>query len=223
MHERPYNRKPASQRDTESTDAEDQEPDELESIVTDWLESNRESLVKLMAAILLAAAIAGLRKAYARLHVGLPTPEVEANVRRWAVSRASELMASLRQRLLDAVRAVAQTWEQTGHSHHEILDRVRAFLADPSHATRIAENLAHENRREAYENGRFQGSKALGTHFKRWITEEDSFVCRACRRNERARTIPMDDPFPSGHMHPPAHKWCRCDISYLITRRPGRG
>jgi len=76
---------------------------------------------------------------------------------------------------------------------------------------------------QAYVLQNFQTAKGLqdaGLRMeKAWITTGDDRVCDLCRRNEKVGWIPLDDSFPSRHMHPLGHQGCRCD---LLTRRRAR-
>ena len=52
---------------------------------------------------------------------------------------------------------------------------------------------------------------------KKWLSVGDKplgdnkpAACSICLTNDRAGWIPIDDTFPSGHMHPLAHDGCRC-------------
>jgi len=47
---------------------------------------------------------------------------------------------------------------------------------------------------------------------KSWLTCGDDTVCEICNGNAEAGWIPLDEPFPSGHMRPLAHDGCRCDL-----------
>ncbi len=56
---------------------------------------------------------------------------------------------------------------------------------------------------------------------KMWLSVGEKSVsnkptaCDICFVNEKAGWIPIDNSFPSGHMHPLAHDGCRCA---LLTR-----
>jgi len=51
---------------------------------------------------------------------------------------------------------------------------------------------------------------------KKWLSVGDKSVgnkpaaCGICLANDNVGWIPIDDAFPSGHMHPLAHTGCRC-------------
>ena len=47
---------------------------------------------------------------------------------------------------------------------------------------------------------------------KFWSTVEDDKVSDGCRANTAVGWIPLDDPFPSGHMQPLRYPGCRCDV-----------
>ena len=65
-----------------------------------------------------------------------------------------------------------------------------------------------------------QGLQAAGLPMeKQWSSVGDKSLgdnkpaaCSICLANDNAGWIPIDDAFPSGHMHPPAHDGCRCAI-----------
>jgi hypothetical protein len=49
---------------------------------------------------------------------------------------------------------------------------------------------------------------------KHWRTKGDELVCETCKANEQAGWIDMTATYPSGHLSPPAHDYCRCQESY---------
>ncbi|MHB8594823.1 MAG: structural protein, partial [Acidimicrobiales bacterium] len=44
----------------------------------------------------------------------------------------------------------------------------------------------------------------------RWIVDDDGVECPDCDDNALAGAVPKGEPFPTGHLHPPAHPGCRC-------------
>ena len=43
-----------------------------------------------------------------------------------------------------------------------------------------------------------------------WIVDDDGAQCPDCDDNALAGSLPAGEPFPTGHLHPPAHPGCRC-------------
>ncbi len=79
------------------------------------------------------------------------------------------------------------------------------------HRTDIAQTLMHYI---ASGNDHRRG-KSAGAQWKFWMTASDSEVLLICSRNEKVGWIPVDTPFPSGHMYPPGHlEGCRCTVTY---------
>ncbi len=59
---------------------------------------------------------------------------------------------------------------------------------------------------------------------KKWSSVGDKSVgnkpaaCDICLSNDKIGWIPIDDIFPSGHMHPLAHDGCRCNLQTRFAR-----
>jgi len=74
----------------------------------------------------------------------------------------------------------------------------------------------------AYEEGRLQTAKWMQAqgldmeHF--WLNVGDDRVSDGCLANTAAGWIPLDQPFPSGHMRPLRFPGCRCRS--LNRRKP---
>jgi hypothetical protein len=64
----------------------------------------------------------------------------------------------------------------------------------------------------ALSEGAMQKMRAMGVDGKEWIPA-DANPCEMCAKNVTVGVIPIDVPFPSGHIQTPAHDGCRCCIS----------
>lgn len=105
---------------------------------------------------------------------------------------------------------------KTGLPISDVARRLEAEIADLTHkrATLIART----------ETARLYGITSLaafeGSGYKRvrWVTAAGSPIasksppCPICLDNEAKGWVGIDEEFPSGHRHPPAHPNCRCDI-----------
>ncbi len=54
-----------------------------------------------------------------------------------------------------------------------------------------------------------------------WAADPANPCCTDCDDNGLAGPVPAGSPFPTGHLHPPAHPGCRCVI--VANRRSVRG
>lgn len=90
------------------------------------------------------------------------------------------------------------------------------------HIRNRAELVAVTEIGEAYEVGRMVGAQQiaeLGLRMeKSWLAVGDDRVDPDCDENAQAGWIPLDEPFPSGDMHPLAHPGCRCDMLTRMVR-----
>lgn len=94
-----------------------------------------------------------------------------------------------------------------GRSADSLGAALRALLADPDRAVRLALNELTRSS-GAGAHGVYGGRRVAAT---RWITAEDERVCVICDDNAAAGPVPLGMPFPSGDLWQPAHPGgCRC-------------
>lgn len=71
---------------------------------------------------------------------------------------------------------------------------------------------------DAYEEGSLRGAKqveSVGIDMeKQWLSSRDARVTPACRTNDQAGWIELEDSFPSGHARPLRFPGCRCTALY---------
>ncbi len=75
----------------------------------------------------------------------------------------------------------------------------------------LADNLVHTETSIALSQASLLRSSAMGVTGKEWVCVPDS--CEICAKNASVGVIPIDQPFPSGHMTTPAHDGCRCALA----------
>jgi hypothetical protein len=73
-----------------------------------------------------------------------------------------------------------------------------------------AKTISLTETNNALSEGALQRMKDMGVDGKQWIPIRP---CQICADNAAAGVIPIDQPFPSGHMRTPAHPNCVCTIS----------
>ena len=104
---------------------------------------------------------------------------------------------------------------------------IRGEFPDVNKAT--ADNIAQTETATALSVASFERAKGMGVTGKEWICGSEGAVppvCDICRGNAAVGAVPVDQPFPSGHMHPPAHDRCRCALAPVMlpaNEKPKKG
>ncbi len=92
-----------------------------------------------------------------------------------------------------------------------VVAALRARIA--TMATRRSALIARADTGDAFSLGGYEAYRRNGIRYKRWLTSEDDRVTEGCRENERAGSIPIEEAFPSGHIHPVRFPGCRCELA----------
>jgi hypothetical protein len=80
-----------------------------------------------------------------------------------------------------------------------------------------AKMIARTETADALEQAFIDRSKALEVPYKESIRGANEY-CDVCTGNEAAGVIPIDEPFPSGHMRPPFHPNCICALAPVMKK-----
>ena len=189
----------------------------LQEVLVDWLEKDHARFQTALVTALHAAASAGFLAACnswkKRLALGLSPSRTSPRLYNWAKRRGDQLLALLDKTTRRRITEIITKARKHALSIDETMRSIREYLDNITHGR--AEMAARMEANNAVNEGEFQANKALGATAKAWITCRDAFVCPTCLRNEQEGRIPIEDPFPSGHNHPPAHPHCRCTIVYF--------
>lgn len=161
---------------------------------------------------------------YIRPIVGLTRDEAAAVVK-WRETYLREGRRDLEQALGRAL-TTAEEAELARKVEHKVgnywgrLERLRA--------TRIAETETayafNRGQLASVQQARADGVFGTLPVEKEWVTAEDERVCKTCG-GLNGQHVSLDEPFPGGHVAPPAHPLCRCTWVGVIleTRQPGGG
>jgi len=79
-----------------------------------------------------------------------------------------------------------------------------------------AEVIARTETCDALEQSFMDRAKDIGVNGKEWIVTDP---CPICEANGNAGAIPLNEPFPSGDMRPPAHPNCRCALAPVMLKK----
>ncbi len=101
------------------------------------------------------------------------------------------------------VRAVREGW--SGRQLGLELEKAWGIMRS------LADVIGHTEIASAETNGSLIGWRESGVvRAKRWLMPSDHKASDACDKNAAAGEVPIDQPFPSGVMVPPAHAGCSC-------------
>lgn len=149
------------------------------------------------AAMYLAAIVAHLEAAASVGSGDGATPAVPDGAR----AAIADLVAALRER-------VEQVIADGAGDNQVIAKRLRAVYRDVKSSAievGITDAVLH-----AHAAGQLAGA-ADGVAF-RWVVEAGARPCPDCEDNSLAGATPAGEPFPAGHVAPPAHPGCRCEL-----------
>ena len=155
----------------------------------------------------------------------LKNPRAVQAIKNRAAAAVTNIDATTRDEI---ARIITQGMEE-GYNYQQVARDITAKydefgLTVPAgkHIRNRAELIAVTEAAEAYETGNrlvIDEMTAVGLEMeKQWSTVGDDRVSAGCRENSQAGWIPVDQPFPSGHQHPPRFPGCRC--ATLYRRRP---
>ena len=82
-----------------------------------------------------------------------------------------------------------------------------------------AKVIARTETADALESAFMDRAKDLKVTGKEWIWVGGGDWDCMCEDNANAGVIPLDKPFPSGDMRPPAHPNCRCALAPVMLKR----
>lgn len=164
-------------------------------------------------AALTSNVLATQQKSYAGMdHVG--------NVGRMAAAyariRAAESVTGLDDVTRDLVKEIIAKGIEDQKGVSEIVADLKRLFGDMS--TTRARSIANTETNLAVSTAAYAKIKSIGLNYKRAIASPDA--CPICLRNQAAGAIPVDQPFPSGHMYTPFHPGrCRCAVTGVRDER----
>jgi len=131
----------------------------------------------------------------------------------------ARLVAGINNTTKEGLRTLISKATDEGWSYSKTSKEIRSMFDGFSerkpqlHIRNRAEGIAVTECGNAYEEAQFiqaQGLQMAGLPMeKHWLITGGP-VCDDCLANAEAGWIPLDQPYPSGHLRPLAHPYCRC-------------
>ncbi len=131
----------------------------------------------------------------------------------YAVARMLKMITELDAPRANRLMKYEEYLRSLGLSEDEIQKRLAREKERLIKARR--ETIARTEMREATSTARELAALQQGARWKFWITVGDDRVSELCMANEDEGPIEIEEPFPSGDMHPPGHPNCRCTVGYF--------
>ena len=139
----------------------------------------------------------------------------------YASKRTATLVKGLNDETRDQMRTVIQNAIKDKRGVPGLSRDLRKQFTNMSKVR--AEVIARTETCDALEQSFMDRAKDIGVNGKEWIWTGDSgdWDCQ-CEDNAKAGPIPLNEPFPSGDMRPPAHPNCRCALAPVILKKGER-
>lgn len=137
---------------------------------------------------------------------GSPATEVGRDLQR-LLDDADVTIRSVEANRFDTLAKVLADGLDDGGDIDAIAAKLRPLLRDPQWARTIA--ITETSR--AISAAAWSTYTTYGVTKMRWEVAADD-ACQPCAANAAVGVVGVDDRFPSGDRHPPAHPRCRCSV-----------
>lgn len=152
------------------------------------------------------AAKVGLDEGIRKVSLGWGFDVPHEASREWLKEYASTVLKSFEdvtETTTQLIREALAEGLKEGESVQGLMEKIQGVYGDMSEYR--AERIARTETANAYETANFESYKELGVEKKSWHRGGGAEECEICDGNEEQGAIPLDEPFQSGHMHPPGH------------------
>ena len=221
LTQRPTTQTGRTSEDDEPEDLEEELLDELDEILEAWPENPEALASAILIAAIGAALLDGFRLAFNtwlerfRLKHELG-PEIADRIRDLADAQADDLQQRIHGVIRSDIARILQAGLRQGKTIEQILAEISGCFPE---LRERGEEWAFTEALEALNRSALEMNTLLGAVDKEWVTRRDARVCASCLANESQGRIPIASRFATGHLHPPAHPWCRCSLRcFGVTR-----
>jgi SPP1 gp7 family putative phage head morphogenesis protein len=128
-----------------------------------------------------------------------------------AFEQAGEMVKSIPDTALGRLQTIMREAYEQQNGQRGFAKAIRQEWRDVS--KQKAEQIAVTEWNRAASFATYEGYEKRASRLKVWFTVGDDRVCELCEANAADGEIPIDQPFFTGDLYPPAHPGCRCNIS----------
>ena len=161
----------------------------------------------------LRALSSGVRRFTLDVGVGIAFDLDDPRAVNWMRTHGADLVTRISETTRDRIGRVLTRATEDGLSWRELTNDLRSSFG---FSYKRAKMIARTETANAFAEGNLVGARKLhdaGIRTeKAWLTNEPED--QACIGNGEIEWIEIEDAFPSGHMRPPAHPNCECDLVF---------
>ena len=140
--------------------------------------------------------------------------EIRKEAQTWAKGHAGDLVDGISTTDANRVGTIVARGIDKEQTPDQVADEILKYVNDDQMTEVRALAIATTETNNALSIGAFTSYEAAGATTKDWFNRENA--CEICQGNDAAGVIKIDAEFPSGHMHPTAHPWCRCFCQFYF-------
>ena len=144
----------------------------------------------------------------------IDTARVQRIAAEWAENHAGEMVAGISQTDENRIGLIVARGIEGNHTIDQVAQDILFYVNDDQMTEARARAIATTETNNALSFGAHAAYEGSGAVAKDWFNLEGA--CEVCQENEAAGIIPIRAIFPSGHMHPTAHPWCRCFCQFYF-------
>lgn len=144
--------------------------------------------------------------------------EVRRSAEVWAKGHAGELVEGVTKTDANRIGKIVARGIDKEQTPDQVADEILKYVNDDQMTKERAKAIAMTETNNALSIGAFSANEAAGATSKDWFDLEGS--CEICQGNDAVGEIKMQATFPSGHMYPTAHPWCRCFCQFYFQVEP---
>jgi len=131
----------------------------------------------------------------------------------YAQKRAAILVKELNEETLEQMRGIIEYGIKQKRGIPGLSRDLRKQITNMAKVR--AKMIARTETCNALESAFMDRAKDMKVTGKEWVVTDP---CPICEENGNAGVIPIDKPFPSGDIRPPAHPNCRCALAPVMIK-----
>jgi hypothetical protein len=192
--------------------------EDVDALFDDVFDSTAKQATALMASTLFEGAKDGYVAQSASFGLDTVLSMKSERALTWARSNASARVTRINESTREEIKGMIVKGLEEGTSYGQVARDIKGRFEEfaegqpQEHISSRAELVAVTENSEAFEEGGLSLARDVeeaGIEMeKAWLVAEDERLCEICETNGQTGWIPLDEQYPDGSDHPPAHPAC---------------